>query len=51
MDKETRDRKIRTVVSKHYPVVQAVYLFGFLATGEERPEENQKKQLDKQRCG
>ncbi|MCI5167836.1 MAG: nucleotidyltransferase domain-containing protein [Candidatus Electrothrix sp. GM3_4] len=38
MDKETRDRKIGTVVLKHYPVVQAVYLFGSLASGEERPD-------------
>ena len=38
MDKETRDQNIRTVVLKHYPAMQAVYLFGSMATGEEGPD-------------
>jgi predicted nucleotidyltransferase len=38
MDKETRDRNICAMVLKHYPAVQAVYLFGSMATEEERPD-------------
>ncbi|MCW5202277.1 MAG: nucleotidyltransferase domain-containing protein [Candidatus Electrothrix communis] len=38
MTEEIRDRNIYAVVLKHYPAVQAVYLFGSMATGEERPD-------------
>lgn len=38
MAEEIRDRNICAVVFKHYPAVQAVYLFGSMATGEERPD-------------
>lgn len=38
IDKDIRYRDIRAVVFKYYPEVQAVYLFGSMATGEEWPD-------------
>ncbi|WP_339137700.1 MAG: nucleotidyltransferase domain-containing protein [Candidatus Electrothrix sp. GW3-4] len=38
MGQERMGRNIQTVVLRHYPTVQAVYLFGSMASGKEWPD-------------
>ncbi|XCN72412.1 MAG: nucleotidyltransferase domain-containing protein [Candidatus Electrothrix aestuarii] len=38
MNDERLSRNITTVILQHYPTVQAIYLFGSMANGEEWPD-------------
>ncbi|WPD21101.1 MAG: nucleotidyltransferase domain-containing protein [Candidatus Electrothrix scaldis] len=38
MNDERLSRNISTVILQHYPTVQAIYLFGSMANGEEWPD-------------